>query len=466
VTPGTVRGGGRVVLRRCAALALAAVVMGGPGGASAQESVPDSLTFDAAVRVALRNNPAYLRQLNAVTTAEHGERQTLGQLFPSLSASVGFDGTTVRNKTGVDELGRPLEEPDFVENTTSSASQGVGGNVDLFNLQSVRSYAAARAQTDASEAGAALEAARLRTQVGTAYFDVVQREQLVEVERRGLATALDQLEAIRRLLRVGAKQPTDVLGGELDVARADQAVRQAEGEARKARLTLRERMGVPMESPFELAEGFPPVFDPATLEVEALVARALAGSPRMTQQEAAVTAAERGLSAARAARFPTLSGSYGYGRGTTASEYDAIGQLDLPNSSWSFGVSASLPLFNRFQTSTTIGRAAVDADNARESLREARLAVEREVRAALIDLENAYAGVELAEQSAEIARERLRQGRELYRIGTLQDYTALQQMIDAVAQEERRVATAYYNFAVALLQLEEKIGGGVAGSGG
>jgi hypothetical protein len=45
--------------------------------------------------------------------------------------------------------------------------------------------------------------------------------------------------------------------------------------------------------------------------------------------------------------------------------------------------------------------------------------------------------VQLAERSAEIARERLRQGRSSTASGRLQDYTALQQMIDAVAQQER-----------------------------
>ena len=103
----------------------------------------------------------------------------------------------------------------------------------------------------------------------------------------------------------------------------------------------------------------------------------------------------------------------------------------------------------------------MEADDARASLREARLAVERETRAAIIDLENAYAGVRLAERSAEIARERLRQGQEQYRLGTLPDYTALQQMIEAVAQQERLVTQAYYSFTVALLTLEETVGGRV-----
>jgi outer membrane protein TolC len=119
-----------------------------------------------------------------------------------------------------------------------------------------------------------------------------------------------------------------------------------------------------------------------------------------------------------------------------------------------------VPLFNRFQTSAAVGQAEVEALNAAESLREARLEVEREVRAALIDLENAHAAVRLAERSAEIAREQLRQGQEQYRLNTL-DYTALQRMVDQVSAAERGVLEAYYSFTMALLTLEERVGGRV-----
>lgn len=438
-------------------------LLGGAGQVVGQEvgrevGVPGVLSFEEAVEVALERNPSYQRQANAVTTAEYGERQSAGALLPSVSANLGFTGYTSRNKTAFDDLGRPLEEPDFVESTTSSASQTLGGSVPLLNLQTVRGWGVARSQTDAAEARLGLQAALLRTQVGIDYFDVVQRERLVEVEERTLRTAREQLAAIRELLRVAARQPTDVLGAELDVARAEQGLRQAIGEARKAHLSLRQRMGVPMDLPFDVIREFRPVFDPAGLDTEGLIALTLRQSPRMAEQQAAVEAAERSLSAARAARYPTVNGSYGYSRGYNARDYAAFGELDLPNSGWSFGVSLNIPVFNRFQASAGIGRAAVEADNARETAREARLSLEQEVRTALIELENAYASVQLAERATEIARERLRQGQEQYRRGTL-DYTALQQMIDAVAQQERTVTGAHYSFAVALLSVEEKVGG-------
>ncbi len=422
------------------------------------------LTFEEAVELALENNPQYIRQLNQVTSSEHAERQSLGQMLPSLTAGLSFSGSTSRTRTAEDEWGRPISEADFIQSTRSSASQGLSGNVSLFDLRSIRGYGAARSRTDAQVAATTLQAAILRTQVGSDYYEAVLRAELVTVEERGLATARETLAAIRALLRIAARQPTDVLGAELQVAQAEQSLQRARGAAQKAALQLMTRMGVPLDRDYDLASAFPPVFDPSGLDRDALLQGALVGNPRMAQHEATTRAANRSLGAARAARFPTLTGNYNYGRATSLPDYGAFREIMPENQSWGFGLSVGFPLFNRFQTSAQIGQADIEARNAAESLREARLELEREVRAALIDLDNAYTAVQLAERSAEIAREQLRQGQEQYRLNTL-DYTGLQRMVEQVAGTEREVLQAYYSFAVALLTLEEKVGGRV-GAGG
>jgi outer membrane protein len=423
------------------------------GGASVER-----LTFESAVELALENNPQYLRQLNQVTASVHSERQSLGLLLPSLSAGMSFDGSTSRVWTTEDQWGRPISEAEPVQSTGSSTAQSLSGSITLFDLRNIRSYGAARVRTAAQVAGADLQAAVLRTQVGTDYFEAVLRADLVAVEERGLMTARENLAAIQQLLRIAARQPTDVLGAELQVAQAEQSLQRARGAAGKAALQLKARMGVPLDREYQLASAFPEPFDPARLDRDRLIARALAGSPRLAQQMATAEAAERSLGAARAARYPTLSGSYGWRRSAQLPEYEAFREFSPENQNWGFGLSVSFPLFNRFQTASQIGSAEVDALNAGQSLREARLDLEREVRASLIDLENAFTGVQLAERSAEIAREQLRQGQEQYRLNTI-DYTALQRMVDQVSNAEREVLQAYFSFAVAVLALEERVGG-------
>lgn len=424
---------------------------------------PDSdaaLTFDAAVQMALDNNPAFLRQMNAVTAAEYSERSSFGSAFlPSLDAGLSYSGNTFRRSNAEDNFGNPISGT--VENTTSSASQSVRlGSVNLLNVQSWRGYGAAQAQTDARAAAVDLQAAQLRTAVGQAYWRAVQAQDLIDVEERQLESARQQLAAVRELLRVAARQPTDVLGAELQVAQAEQSVQQALGTARKERLTLKQTMGVDLGRTFTLTTGWPEVFDPAQMSMDALIQRAVAQGPRLAQEEANVRAAERQLGVARAARYPTVSAGASWGRSTSAQDYAAFGEFNLPNQSWGFSLSLNLPVFSRLNTSSQVAQREIDLENARQTLREARLQIGREVRAAVIDLESAYSNVQLAERSAEIARERLRQGEELYRLGSI-GYTELQRMFEEAANAERGVVNAYSQFANALLQLEEKVGGPV-----
>jgi outer membrane protein len=202
----------------------------------------------------------------------------------------------------------------------------------------------------------------------------------------------------------------------------------------------------------------PQVFDPADLDVTALVAGALAGSPLVRQREAALSAAQYSASAARGRRLPSLSASAGYNRGMSASGYGAIGEFNPgQNYGFSFGLGVSLPLFSRFQTSEVIAQASANATDAEYDLQATRLTVERDVRTAIIDLDNAYRSLQLSEVQVELNRERQEATQERYRLGG-SDFTTLQNVIDRTAQAERQALEALFGFINARISLEEKLG--------
>jgi outer membrane protein len=202
----------------------------------------------------------------------------------------------------------------------------------------------------------------------------------------------------------------------------------------------------------------PQVFDPADLDVAALVAGALDGSPLVRQRESAWSAAKHSASAARGRRLPSLSANAGYSRGVSASGYGAFGEFNPgQNYGFSFGLGVSLPIFSRFQTSDAIAQAAATAQDAECDLQAARLAVERDVRAAIIDLDNAYRSLQLAEEQVALNRERQELTQERYRLGG-SDFTALQNVIDRTAQAERQALEALFGFINARISLEEKLG--------
>jgi outer membrane protein len=419
-------------------------------GAAAQDSTQaGGLTFEAALAYAQEHNPAFLQSVNQVNDARYGETVQRSYMLPSADLSLGFRGYSQRTLTGQNDFGQPVDRPTYTTFESSSASQSLSLSLPILNLGALQQTRAARARTDAQRATVASQRAQLRTTVGNAYFDVVRRRRGLAVERRLLATVQAQLDAARELLKVAAQQPTDVLGAEVQVAQQQLQVQTAQGEERKAMLVLLQQMGAGADAQFTLVSDFPPVFDPSTLDADALVAEAQQSAPQVQQGVAQVEAANRGVGAARAARLPDLTLGAQAARSTSASGYSALGDFNPPNQSLSFFISATLPLFSGLRTSAQIGQAKVAADNARESLRAARIQVETDVRSALIDLKNAYGSLQTAQ--------RAEQGQELYRLNNI-TFTDLQLMFQQAAQSERDVVNAQYGFLVARLTLEEKIG--------
>lgn len=424
------------------------------------QALPHQLTIAEALRLAHANSPAHRMAVNDAHVASAQVRQAYGAFLPSLGASLGFSGSSTQTSTGQGDFGEVVGgEERTVE--SSSGSQGLSARMTLFDGGArFREVGAARAQEDAAAAAIAAAINQLDAGVRRSYFDAQRAERLIALEERLLASAQDRLDRTERLFRIAAATRVDVLGAQVDVATQEQNLAAARDNARKLRLVLLETIGLPPRDAdaFELAEPMPEPFDPATLDVAGLVARALESSPIVLQREAMAVAADRRAGAARAQRWPSISANIGYGRSLReAGKFDAFGQFGAQQSGYSFGLSMDLPLFSNFRTASAVAQAEAAHEDADETLRAARLQTEREVRAAVIDLENAHRRLELAVQKAELSAERLELATEQYRLGAL-SFLNLQRVVDETSAAERQALDARYGFVTARVALEEKLG--------
>jgi outer membrane protein len=321
----------------------------------------------------------------------------------------------------------------------------------------VRNLGAQRAAYDATEAQIAAQELQLVAQVSREYYQAVRTERLIALEEALLESARDRLAREEALMRVAARNRVDVLGARGDVAQAEQNLHRARGDADKARLSLAAGIGVEPTASLTLDPELPPVFDPRDIDAAALVARALATNPLLHQRTASLAAARHRAAATKGRRLPSLTASAGYGRSINERGYGAFGELNPLNYGFNFGMTLSMPLFNRFQTASAVAEAAAAVHDAEHDVRAAQLTVERDVRAALIDLENAYRSLQLAEQRASLSRERQELTQEQYRLGGV-TFSDLQNVIDRTADVERQALDARFTFINARLTLEERLG--------
>ncbi len=452
--------GRRRSLTAAAASALVACAALGSAGTAAGQvvAVPAELTLEEALDLARRHSPAYARTLNDAGPAAARVRAGWGGLLPGLDASMSLAGSDARRVTGEGEAGEPTRLPEPLEFQSSSSNQRVGLDLTLFDGgANWNRLGSARASARAIKARIAGSWVGVAASVERAYWDVVRADLLAGLEERLLVAARERLDATEQRLRVASVSPVDVLGARVDVATQELALETARGTARKARLALLETIGVGGQGDFATPTAPPHVFDPAALDTEAIVAAAVRANPAVLESAAAVEAAEEDADAARGAWWPRLSANLALSRGVSVGSYDALTEFNPENRTVSFGFSASVPIFDRFQRSQQTASANAAADDARQDRRATALRVEREVREALIDLRNAHRAVLLAELAADLSVERLELQQELFALGSVQ-FTDLQRVIEEAAAQERRAVNARYDFERAMVTLEERVG--------
>lgn len=427
----------------------------------AAQEAPRDLSLDEALRIAEASNPGYRSAQSDVRAASARERQALGTLLPSLNSSLGLSGQISSTRVGQDDFGRPLPSETVVESTNTLTGHGLSASIPLFERGRLGELKAAGADEAGAVAGVRVERGRVRADVVRRYNEAVRAERVIRLEEQLLASAREGLDATQRLFRIAARSMSEVLGAEVEVARAEQAVEQARADARKAKLVLGEVMGTMEVEESRLTTEPVAVFDPGFLRADSLVALALQRHPRVSQAGAGITAAEHRARAARGDRWPTISASAGYNRSVRGQDYDAVQSFVNPfdpfDRAFSFGLNVSLPVFDQFRTTAAVAQADATRTRAQETLRATRLAVEREVREATIDLKNAFRAAQNSERTAKLSRDRLELAREQYRLGAT-GFTELQQVIDRAAEAEREALRARFVFANAVATLEERVG--------
>lgn len=429
------------------------------------------LSLEDALAIAQGANPAVLRAENDLGLNGPETRSTLfGQVLPSMTVNLlntGYRGNLQRQ--GLDNLGRPLENPEASWIYTSSTQQGLSLNWNISGL----SFLTARdrqSQSNAQRELALLSAqSTLGTEVHRQYWDALEQQELLEVELALADARQRDLEAADRLYSLARATRVDVLQAELALEQQRSSIQQQRSAYEQALLTLRTTLGDTDLPPIRPESGLVPVFDPSGLDEDVLVARALGDNPQIRSAEAGVEGARIGVSEATEWKWPSVSIAYNWYQYRQLEETEALFELgyDPDRVQSSFSVQVGLPFFNNyFQNKSQEAQARVALDNQRESLKETRLQTEQEVRSQLITLRNQRETLRLAERSLEIAEEALRLAREEYRIGT----RTFEQLQDAVEQEttaRRQVITSRYGFVDALIALESAVGGPVrAGAGG
>lgn len=394
------------------------------------------MTLEEAVGAALENNPAMARAEAGLEGARASRLAAWGGFLPSASARYSFR----HSDTGrIDATGQGIVQ--------TSHALSLSASYDLFTgFRRNHELRAAGLSLDAERASYVESEYATVLDVKTAYYAAVAAADLVRVQSDRVDRQRDQLEFVSRQLALGRATRSDSLRSVVDLNNARLALLTAENDARQSTYALAEAVGT--DRPVA-PSGTTLDVGPVPIDRETALARVTESSPAVTAARASSLAAEASAAAARSAWYP----SFAVGADQSWQDENFFPQDD----SWSVSASISYPLFNGFQRESSIQRARAQADAAAATLRETTLSTTAAVDAAWGQIEAARAGVALADETVELAREDLRVTEERYRVGLA---TILDLQASQIALREAEVDRIQRRFdhALGVARLEALLG--------
>ncbi len=461
--------------------------------------VPSTLSVEQAVELATANNPSLRQSLNARRSASAVTRTARGQLLPNVSSSAGASW-----REGRTQLFNGVGFGANANTLGSSANINASLNYGLDVLLQPRAAKASERATDA-EADAATQ--QLRANVTTQYLVALQARARSILQDTLLESSRLSLDLAKAKAAAGSATILDVQRAEVALGQQRVQVVQARNTLAIEKLRLFENLGVaPPEADVALTTEY--AVTPVASSVNDLIALAKQGNPTVIARRDREDAAAVNQRIARAAYFPNLSLSAGYGGYTNqytdnnftvtqalsskqsgcyqrGNVLQIVGQpfdpttcaaialtpqeaaaarstnnsfpFNFTRNPYNFSAQLSLPLFNGWQREQRVAEAAVARDNARQAVRQQELAAQQAVRTAYLNLDAARQTVAIQEDNGKLARQALLLAETRYRVGQATFLDVANARADFSRAENDRI-TAVYDFHRAFAALEQAVG--------
>ena len=469
------------------ALAVTPALAAAPALAKAQGDVPAPLDGVATVRYALAHAPIVLAKQATLATQVANFDQKRAAEFPVVDGQLENQIARSAHTNGA--------FAQFGISPTSNFSQNTAQLTSTYNLYNGTQQVAAQQARRGAE-GAADDVARQAEQTAldatTGFYGLAARRQAVVVAENDLRYQQQLLDSAIAGEKVGRVAGVDVLRAQVAVTRSESTLVQARADEADAREALAVQIGATAETFFVLPATLPEPAPPQK-SIEVLASAAAASRPDVASAKAAFDAARLGDAAVDSDLRPTVQLSGAFGSQVSPTTYVQTQQsIDAQNAAtianyelekqlfpgvpfplpvlippvvrggpgfWQFGITSTftLPLLDYGARAANHRAARAQITSAEANYRNAVAAVEADVRSAARDALATSEKLELAKQSASLARETARIAQLQYKNGVISFNDATQIEQTALSAENDLIA-ARANYVIAVVRLRLSLG--------
>ncbi len=401
----------------------------------AEDTVNRALSMEEAVRIALVQSPQIAAARFSVEAARGRLNAGAAGLGPQLSVSAGYQ----KQERSGDAVAGSRDEP---------VSATVRIQQLLFDFNRTRNQVRELGElADAAYFDFAALASLVRRDVGLAYTDLANTNQLVEIRNQDVAIRQAQLELAEARLEDRLGAPGDVVRARTSLASAMAALAQAEATRASNMARLAILMGIDPATPLIVEP--PEDFMIIQVDVHSLVKMGMERRAELESQRRRVEGAEFALDAAQQGSSPSIF--------ATAS-MSGSGRTDpTERRTTLYGVELSWPLFDSGLTNGRVQTARANRDQARADLIQTELEVSQQIIQAWLDYQSALEQARLQEIAVANAQEsaRIAQGRYSEGLGSFLEVTDAQA---ALLQAQLALSQARASLARARTTLDWAIG--------
>ena len=429
-----------------------------------EEALPEALTLERSLEIALKNNPEVAATLWDVSAAGAKLDQAKAARWPTLT----YEGNYLKYLNS-----RPLFEARYNNQRRLFTKQQSLGNV-LLKLplftggRIINEIKAADLFRLAEQNRLSRTRDELVFNVSSTFYGILSQEKVIGSVKFSLQAMQEQRQKMAKMVEVAKAARVDLLRTEVRVADLEQSLEKETNVLEIQKRLLANLMGLDFDRA-QLKFAGKLTFEKIGYRPSQLVPRALEQRPDFKAAKERVESQAKRVDVARAGHYPNINlvGAYGY-RGTGIMGVNDDRNARYPTERGPFydddgsvGVTLTLPFFEGGRITAKVREEISALAAAQERLRKLNLQVRQEVETAILDVDSSSERVKATAKAIEQARESLRIETLKYNLaaGTVTDVLDAQ---TALLVTETNYYRALADFRSALARLKLAVGGNLS----
>ena len=283
------------------------------------------------------------------------------------------------------------------------------------------------------------------------YYDLVRQQQQLKAIEETMQLSEERLKLAQYKFDIGTGAKPDVLQAQIDLNAQKSAYLTQQSNILKTKELLNQLLSIPVDTNFNVLDTIPIT---TGLLLDSIQNGLTGINPQLLIIQKNLDIANLSLQERRAERFPTVSfnSAYNFSRVDNKSVINPFQPLFNQNRGLNYGFTATVPIFNGFNTRRLMRAAELDIEYQQLQYKRSLAQITTSITNAYKDYDLSKRTLLLEEENIKLVRENLFIARERYRLG-ISTFLEMREAQRSLEEANNRLIQARYNTKIAEIEL-------------